>query len=91
MAKKDDAALMASMSSRRDPVKLARDMEETPFAHLAAQVKEQTMIAIASIFVSPFQSRVDAQATVSEDEDDYLTRLGKLLTPAQWKQLRHDD
>jgi ParB-like chromosome segregation protein Spo0J len=79
MSKKDDAALLASMNSRRDPVKLARDMEHTPFAQMAAQVKEQTMIPITNIYISPFQRRVSAQATVSEEDEDYLTTLAATI------------
>lgn len=79
MAKNHDAALLASMSNRRDPVKLARDMEDTPFAHLAAQVKEQTMVPITNIYVSPFQSRVEAVPAVMEEEEDYLTNLAATI------------
>jgi ParB/RepB/Spo0J family partition protein len=79
MAKKLDDALMASMSSRRDPVKLAADMATTPFAQLAAQVKEATPISLASIYVSPFQRRVDAAGTVDEAPDDYLADLAATI------------
>lgn len=79
MAKNQDAALMASMNNRRDPVKLARDMEDTPFAHLAAQVKDQTMIPITNIYVSPFQRRVETVSKVSEEDEAYLTTLAATI------------
>lgn len=79
MSKKQDEALLASMSARRDPVKHAADMAATPFAQLAAQVKEQTMIPIASIFTSPFQSRVDAQPEGTEEDEDYLANLAATI------------
>lgn len=79
MAKNQDAALLASMSNRRDPVKLARDMEDTPFAHLAAQVKDQTMIPITNIYVSPFQRRVEPVSEVSEEDETYLTNLAATI------------
>jgi len=79
MAKKLDEALMASMSSRRDPVKLAADMATTPFAQLAAQVKEATPIPLGSIYVSPFQRRVNAAGAVDEAPDDYLADLAATI------------
>jgi ParB family chromosome partitioning protein len=79
MSRKDDAALLASMSSRRDPVKLARDMEQTPFAQMAAQVKEQTLIPLTNVYVSPFQRRVEPVAEVSEEDEAYLTNLAATI------------
>jgi ParB family chromosome partitioning protein len=79
MAKNQDAALLASMSNRRDPVKLARDMEETPFAHLAAQVKDPIAIPITNIYMSPFQSRVESPRDGDEPDEDYLTDLAATI------------
>jgi ParB-like chromosome segregation protein Spo0J len=82
------------MIARRDPVKHAAEMAATPFAQLAAQVKEQTMLPIAQIVRSPYQSRVDAQPqTVSPDAEDYIADLAAtierdgLLNPILVRQL----
>lgn len=79
MARKNDDALLASMSKRRDPEKLSRDMESTPFAQLAAQVKESTMIPLANIYTSPFQSRVEGDREDEEMDEDYISDLAQTI------------
>jgi ParB family chromosome partitioning protein len=75
VAKKNDDALVLSMSTRRDPVKLATDMEATPFGQLAAQVKESVLIPLSRIRSSPFQSRAGAP----EEDEEYLADLAATI------------
>lgn len=79
MSKRNDAALLASLSSRRDPAKLAADMVDTPMAQLAAQMKETTFIPLANIYTSPFQSRVIGSPEEEAAYEDYLRDLAATL------------
>ncbi|WP_175787589.1 ParB/RepB/Spo0J family partition protein [Burkholderia anthina] len=75
MSKKLDNALAASFSTRRDPEKLARDMESTPFAQLAARMPDPSMVPIGQIVRSPFQSRVDMPRDEAPIDEDYIADL----------------
>ncbi|WP_320534381.1 ParB/RepB/Spo0J family partition protein [Robbsia andropogonis] len=69
MATKQDKALQESMSRRRDPALSRAQMEGTPFGEFAAQVKDTLLIPIESIYVSPFQSRIERTEETTEDDD----------------------
>lgn len=57
MSKPNDNVLARSMGKRKDPEQIRREMSDSPLAGAAAEAAGATMIPVAGIKPSPFQSR----------------------------------
>ena len=69
MVSKQNKALEEAMKLRRRPAVIEDQMSGSMFGEMAAQVRETIMVSVGQIYVSQFQSRINPDEEVPEDDD----------------------